>query len=102
MSAPTHTCTADTCWTEHARDDQGRSLCLHLKSRRLGKGMTSEYCGLPGTHRYYNDDTPHEYSIRLGPSPARLAQLRGVAFKSAIFAAIPGVVLGVLLPVVTR
>ena len=92
MSAPTHTCTAETCWTEHARDEHGQDRCL----ARSG----STYCELPLGH--WTDGSPHKYTLRLGQSPTQRRRTSAFAAKTATISVATGAVLGVLLTIVTR
>ncbi len=88
---PTHTCTSDTCWAEHAD-----RKCLHRRSRRFGKGSTWDFCGLEGIHRFSDDATPHEYTLRLGPSRAQAARARRIALTSALSGIAAGTFAGVV------
>lgn len=81
MTALTHTCTADTCWDEHASDEHGQDRCL----ARSG----STYCELPLGH--WTDGSPHKRTLHLGQSPPRRRRTSAFAAKTATISVATGV-----------
>jgi len=98
---PDHTCTTDTCWSQHAA-----GKCLERRGRT--------YCGEPALHNFIDltaqgdpfvfmpkgsdPATPHVFNLSLAESPEE----RRTTFWDGVYNALLAVVVGVVLVVIVK